>query len=187
MPESKEPLSASLEKSATGDSPALVIPTHMRALVLDGAGFEHLQIRRLPTPEPGARQILAHVDAAGICTSLIKLVQQGANHKQLYDWDIARFPLILGDEGSVTLVRVGTELRDRFRPGDRYVIQPAVDHAPVNHRGAIATAAGELPRWRWDTRCRDTWRNTFSLQKRLLKPDVWSLYRTRSFHILMPP
>ena len=46
----------------------------------------------------------------------------------------SRFPLILGDEGSVTLVEVGAELRSRYCAGQRYVIQPAVDSAPINHR-----------------------------------------------------
>jgi L-iditol 2-dehydrogenase len=52
----------------------------------------------------------------------------------LYGWDITSYPLILGDEGSVTLVEVGEELRDRYLPGERYVIQPAIDHAPINYR-----------------------------------------------------
>jgi threonine dehydrogenase-like Zn-dependent dehydrogenase len=90
------------------------------------------------------------VDAAGICTSLIKLVEQGPAHSQLYGWDIERFPLILGDEGAVTLVEVGQELQDRYHPGERYVIQPAVDHPPVNHperyrdggRGVAKVAVG---------------------------------------------
>jgi threonine dehydrogenase-like Zn-dependent dehydrogenase len=106
----------------------------MRALVLDGSGFEHLQVREVPTPRPGPRQMLARVDAAGICTSLIKLVEQGSAHNLIYGWDISRYPLILGDEGSVTLVQVGEELRERYHPGERYVIQPAINHAPINHR-----------------------------------------------------
>ena len=110
------------------------IPTDMRALVLDGVGFGHLQVRRVPTPRPGPRQMLARVDAAGICTSLIKLVEQGPDHKQVYGWDLERFPLILGDEGSVTLVEVGEELKGRYHSGERYVIQPAVEHPPINHR-----------------------------------------------------
>jgi len=110
------------------------IPDEMRALVIDGVGFAHLRVRKVPTPRPGPQQMLARVDAAGICTSLIKLIEQGPGHKQLYGWDITRFPLILGDEGSVTLVEVGANLRDHYRPGKRYVIQPAVDHAPINHR-----------------------------------------------------
>jgi threonine dehydrogenase-like Zn-dependent dehydrogenase len=94
--------------------------------------------------------MLARVDAAGICSSLIKLIEQGPEHKQLYGWDLERFPAILGDEGSVTLVEVGQELKDRFRPGERYVIQPAVDHPPINHperyrdggRGVVKVSVG---------------------------------------------
>lgn len=110
------------------------VPKEMRALVLDGTGFAHLDLRNVPTPRPGPQQMLARVDAAGICTSLIKLIEQGPKHPLLYGWDITRFPIILGDEGSVTLVEVGAGLRERYSPGQRYVIQPAVDTAPVNHR-----------------------------------------------------
>ena len=110
------------------------IPLEMRALVLDGVGFEHLAVRKVPVPSPSAHQLLARVEAAGICTSLIKLIEQGPDHKLMYGWDVSRFPAILGDEGVVSLVRVGKALRDQYRLGERYVVQPAVDHAPVNHR-----------------------------------------------------
>lgn len=110
------------------------VPKQMRALVLDGVGFEHLRVTKVPTPVPGPRQMLARVDAAGICTSLIKLVEQGPDHKLVYGWDVERHALILGDEGTVTLVQIGEELRDSYHVGERYVIQPAVDHAPINHR-----------------------------------------------------
>ena len=126
------------------------IPVDMRALVLNGVGFGHLQVQRVPTPRPSPRQMLARVDAAGICTSLIKLVEQGPDHSQLYGWDLKRFPLILGDEGAVTLVEVGQELQARYHPGERYVIQPAVNHPPINHperyrdggRGVVKVAVG---------------------------------------------
>jgi len=110
------------------------IPNEMRAVVLDGTGFSHLGVRTVPTPRPGPRQMLARVDAAGICTSLLKLIEQGPNHSLLSGWDITRFPLILGDEGSVTLVEVGADLRARYCAGQRYVVQPAVATAPINHR-----------------------------------------------------
>ncbi|MGO8792581.1 MAG: zinc-binding dehydrogenase [Terriglobia bacterium] len=110
------------------------IPEQMRAVVLDGTGFSHLGVRTVPTPRPGPQQMLARVDAAGICTSLIKLIEQGPNHPLLSGWDITRFPLILGDEGCVTLVEVGAGLRAQYSPGQRCVIQPAVDSAPINHR-----------------------------------------------------
>ena len=110
------------------------IPSEMRALVLDGTGFEHLKVCKVPTPKPGLKQMLARVDAAGICTSLIKLIEQGPNHPFVYGWDLSRWPLILGDEGAVTLVEIGDELKNVYQKGDRYVIQPAVDHEPINHR-----------------------------------------------------
>jgi threonine dehydrogenase-like Zn-dependent dehydrogenase len=110
------------------------VPAHMRALVLDGTGFEHLRVVQVPTPRPGPRQLLARVDCAGICTSLVKLIEQGPAHELLYGWDPAKWPLILGDEGSVTIVEAGRDLRGAYAPGERYVVQPAVDHAPVNNR-----------------------------------------------------
>jgi threonine dehydrogenase-like Zn-dependent dehydrogenase len=106
----------------------------MRAVTLKGAGFEHLALEEVPVPRPGPKQMLARVDAAGVCTSLIKIVEQGPAHSQIYGWDIAKFPLILGDEGAVTIVEVGAELAGEFSPGQRCSIQPAVDHAPVNWR-----------------------------------------------------
>jgi len=110
------------------------IPGEMRALVLDGVGFEHLQVRKVPTPRPGPKQLLARVDAAGICTSLIKLIAQGPDHRLVYGRDISTHPLILGDEGSITIVEVGEDMHQEYSPGERFVIQPAVDYPPINNR-----------------------------------------------------
>ena len=107
------------------------IPTEMRALVLDGAGWDNLAIRRVPVPQPGPGQLLARVDCAGICTSLLKLIDQGSSHALVYGMDLARYPAILGDEGTLTLVQVGADLRGKYHPGERYVLQPAVEHAPI--------------------------------------------------------
>jgi L-sorbose 1-phosphate reductase len=120
------------------------LPETMRALVLSGRGFERLAVREVPVPRPGPKQLVARVDAAGVCTSLIKIVEQGAEHRHLAGWDPAQHPLILGDEGAVTLVEIGAALQDRYRPGERYVIQPAVDVAPINHRERYADQARGL-------------------------------------------
>jgi NADPH:quinone reductase-like Zn-dependent oxidoreductase len=37
------------------------IPLEMRALVLDGVGFEHLAVRKVPVPSPSEHQLLARV------------------------------------------------------------------------------------------------------------------------------
>jgi len=126
------------------------IPDEMRALVLDGAGWDHLSIRRIPVPRPGPREILARVDCAGICTSLLKLIDQGSDHPLIYGQDLGRYPAILGDEGTLTLVQVGEALQGSFIPGQRYVMQPSVEHAPINYLeryrnqgfGIVKVAAG---------------------------------------------
>jgi threonine dehydrogenase-like Zn-dependent dehydrogenase len=125
-------------------------PAHMRATVLSGTGTDALAVRTIPVPRPGPRQLLARVDAAGICTSVNKLIDQGAEHPLAHGWDPARFPVIVGDEGVVTLVEVGAELAGDWSAGQRCAVQPAVDHAPINHleryrdggRGVAKVAVG---------------------------------------------
>lgn len=109
------------------------VPTEMRATVLDGRGAESLGVRTIPVRHPGPRQLLARVDAAGICTSVNKLVDQGADHPLMHGWDPAQHPAIVGDEGVVTIVEVGSELAGAWTVGQRCAVQPAVDIAPINH------------------------------------------------------
>jgi len=110
------------------------VPDTMQALVMRSKGLEHLAVEEVPVPQPGPRQLLARIDAAGVCTSILKILAQGPEHPYLNGWDVSKHPLILGDEGSLTLVRVGEELADRYRPGMRFGCQPAVDLPPINHR-----------------------------------------------------
>ena len=123
-----------------------IVPDQMQALVLDGTGFDHLMVRTLPTPRPGSSQLLARVDAAGVCTSMIKIIEQGPRHPVLYGWDVASYPLVLGDEGSITLVAIGERLRGRYHVGERYVIQAAVDGAPINHLERYANGGRGIER-----------------------------------------
>lgn len=110
------------------------IPTTMQAVVARDRGFEHVRVREIPVPQVGPHQLLARVDAAGVCTSNLKLIAQGPDHTFINGWDISRWPIILGDEGAVTLVKVGEGLQDRFQIGQRFVIQPAVNLPPILHR-----------------------------------------------------
>lgn len=111
------------------------IPTEMRATTLSGVGTDSLAVQSIPVPRPGPRQLLARVDAAGICTSVNKLVDQGSKHPLMHGWDPAEHPAVVGDEGVVTVVEVGVELRDEWNVGQRCAVQPAVDIAPINHLG----------------------------------------------------
>lgn len=106
----------------------------MQAVVASGRSFENLAVREIPVPHVGPNQLLARVDAAGVCTSNLKLIAQGEDHPFVNGWDMAKWPIILGDEGTVTLVRVGDDLKRHYAAGQRYVVQPAVDVPPIRHR-----------------------------------------------------
>ena len=106
----------------------------MRAVVLSGIGFENVACREVPVPRPGPDQLLCRVDAAGVCTSILKIMDQGANHTYFNGWDPAKFPVILGDEGSLTVVQAGANLAKHYKPGQRFGVQPSCDVPPVNHR-----------------------------------------------------
>ena len=57
------------------------IPEKMKAALLFGVGFDNIAVREVPVPRPGPGQLLARVDAAGVCTSLLKIIEQGKDHK----------------------------------------------------------------------------------------------------------
>jgi threonine dehydrogenase-like Zn-dependent dehydrogenase len=82
--------------------------------------------------------LLCRVDVAGICTSVNKLIEQGSEHPLMAGWDPTTHPVMVGDEGAVTLVEAGASLARQYEPGQRFAVQPAVDHAPIAHRERYA-------------------------------------------------
>jgi threonine dehydrogenase-like Zn-dependent dehydrogenase len=110
------------------------IPPTMQALIAKGRGFENLEVAQIPVPKINPNQLLARVDAAGVCTSIIKLIDQGPDHTFIRGWDMSKWPVILGDEGAITLVRIGENLKNKYKVGQRFAIQPAVDTDPINYR-----------------------------------------------------
>lgn len=110
------------------------IPETMTAVRLHGKGFENIRVESVPVPQPNNHQLLVRVNAAGVCSSILKLVAQGSGHTFINGWDLTQFPIILGDEGCVTVVKAGKAVANRFPIGKNYVTQPAVDHPPINFR-----------------------------------------------------
>ncbi len=120
--------------AAYRDPARMTVPHAMDAVVLTGTGFDNLSVRQVPVPEPGPDQLLARVDAAGVCSSLLMMVTQGADFVSFNGWDVNRYPITLGDEGTVTIARVGGNLKGQYEAGQRFAVQPAVDMAPIHHR-----------------------------------------------------
>lgn len=110
----------------------------MQAVRLHGKGFENIKVEEIPVPEPNDNQALARVDAAGVCASILKLVAQGSEHTFINGWDLGKFPVILGDEGSITIVKSGKNAAKKYPAGKRFAAQPAVNSPPINFRERYA-------------------------------------------------
>jgi L-iditol 2-dehydrogenase len=106
----------------------------MWALRLHGPGTENLRLEQVPTPHPGPGQLLARVDACITCASDNKIIDQGGEHTLMYGWDLTRYPVPIGHEGCVTAVDAGRDVPQRYQPGARFAIQPAVSSGPKHHR-----------------------------------------------------
>lgn len=114
--------------------PICDIPDTMLAWPLYGAGLENFGVEgrsaRWTTPRPAPDQILARSDAVGLCYSDVKVIRQGSGHPRLYNRDLACHPVVQGHEVAMTVVEVGEAWRDRFEPGQRFVLQ-----ADIYYRG----------------------------------------------------
>ncbi|RLG06519.1 MAG: hypothetical protein DRN68_06815 [Thaumarchaeota archaeon] len=112
----------------------LKIPDKMAAVVLSGIGEENLKLRTVDVPKCGDNQLLARVDAVAACASDNKIIDQGSNYPLMYGWNISKYPIIIGHEGAITIVKVGKNLRNKYKVGQRFAIQPAVPTKPYNYR-----------------------------------------------------
>ncbi|MBO7405372.1 MAG: zinc-binding dehydrogenase [Clostridia bacterium] len=96
-------------------------------------GVMDLRMEEFELPEITDGEILAEVFSDSICMSSYKAASQGANHKRV-PADVAENPVIIGHEFCGKLVKIGAKWADRFKAGDKFVIQPA-----INYKGSLAS------------------------------------------------
>lgn len=90
-------------------------------------GKKDLRLEEFELPAIKDDEILANVVSDSICMSSHKASLQGADHKRVPD-DIHLNPTILGHEFAGVILEVGSKWKDRFRPGQKFSIQPAMAH-----------------------------------------------------------
>jgi threonine dehydrogenase-like Zn-dependent dehydrogenase len=94
---------------------------------LYGAGLENLGQDGKPiqveTPPCGPDQLLVRHDAVGLCFSDTKVIKAGDTHPRLAGRDMRANPVVLGHEVALTVIEVGEKLRDRFKRGERFIVQ----------------------------------------------------------------
>lgn len=94
-------------------------------------GKHDLRLEKFDLPEISENEILAKVVSDSICMSSYKAAEQGADHKRIPN-DVAENPVIIGHEFCGELVEVGAKWADKYKAGDKFVIQPA-----LNYKGSL--------------------------------------------------
>jgi threonine dehydrogenase-like Zn-dependent dehydrogenase len=90
-------------------------------------GKKDLRLEEFELPEMKENEILAQVISDSICMSTHKAALQGAEHKRVPD-DIHLNPTIIGHEFAGIILEVGEKWQHKFRAGQKFSIQPAMNH-----------------------------------------------------------
>jgi L-sorbose 1-phosphate reductase len=90
-------------------------------------GKKDLRLEEFELPEMNDDEILAQVVSDSICMSSHKAALQGADHKRV-PGDVHINPTILGHEFAGVILDVGKKWQHKFRKGQKFSIQPAMNH-----------------------------------------------------------
>ncbi|MDR0732334.1 MAG: zinc-binding dehydrogenase [Treponema sp.] len=90
-------------------------------------GENDIRIEEFELPPVKDDEILARIVSDSICMSSHKLAMQGNNHKRVRP-DLAENPVIIGHEFCGELVEIGARWKSRFKAGDKFAIQPALNY-----------------------------------------------------------
>jgi len=94
-------------------------------------GKKDLRLEEFELPAIKDGEILAHIISDSLCMSSYKAAVQGANHKRV-PTNIADNPVIIGHEFCGEIVEVGKKWQYKFKPGQKFAIQPA-----LNYQGSL--------------------------------------------------
>jgi threonine dehydrogenase-like Zn-dependent dehydrogenase len=97
----------------------------MMAARLHGKG--DLRLEEAPLRPIREDEVLAEVVSDSLCMSSYKAAMQGPAHKRVPK-DIDKNPIVIGHEFAGVILEVGEKHRDRFRPGQRFTVQPNTNH-----------------------------------------------------------
>ena len=99
----------------------------MKAKAVRIHGANDLRLDEFELPEITDDEILVKVVSDSICMSTYKCATLGEAHKRVHD-DVAGHPAIAGHEFAGDIVKVGKNHQDRFKPGMKFTIQPALNY-----------------------------------------------------------
>ncbi len=90
-------------------------------------GVNDLRLEEFELPKIKDDEVLVEIVSDSICMSSYKAAIQGANHKRVPN-DVAENPIIIGHEFCGKIVEVGSKWADKYKAGDKFTIQPAINY-----------------------------------------------------------
>ncbi|HEE9873592.1 TPA: zinc-binding dehydrogenase, partial [Citrobacter braakii] len=88
-------------------------------------GKQDIRIREFELPAITDNELLVSVISDSVCLSTWKAAALGSDHKRVPD-DLGNHPVITGHECAGIIVEVGKNLTDKYKKGQRFVLQPAM-------------------------------------------------------------
>lgn len=86
-----------------------------------------LRLEEFELPEITDDEILVKVVSDSICMSTYKCAILGTDHKRVHE-DVAEHPAIMGHEFAGDIIQVGKNHQDKFKPGMKFTLQPALNY-----------------------------------------------------------
>ena len=102
-------------------------------------GKNDLRLEEFELPAIKDDEIIAHIISDSLCMSSYKAAIQGANHKRV-PTNVADNPIIIGHEFCGEIVEVGKKWRYKFKSGQKFAIQPA-----LNYQGSLHAPGYSFP------------------------------------------
>ncbi len=90
-------------------------------------GANDLRLEEFELPEITDDEILVRVVSDSICMSTYKCAILGTGHKRVHK-DVAEHPAIMGHEFAGDIIKVGCHHQDKFQPGMKFTLQPALNY-----------------------------------------------------------
>ena len=102
-------------------------------------GKNDLILEEFELPAIKDNEILAHIISDSLCMSSYKDAVQGDNHKRV-PANVADNPVIIGHEFCGEIIEVGKKWRYKFKSGQKFAIQPA-----LNYQGSLHAPGYSFP------------------------------------------
>jgi len=120
------------------------LPQRILSWQLKGQGLDHVGTKGRPDtvafPVYGEENLIARIDAVGLCFSDIKLITAGSSHPRIEGRNLAKNPTVPGHEVTMTIVGVGDKWKGKFALGSRWIIQ-----ADISYKGRAVAFGYAIP------------------------------------------